>query len=260
MPTTDTEPTRKQRRDEARRKRAEQERREAAAAARRRRLTRLGALLGAGAVVVAILIVVSCSGSAPKTTAAAPITGAPESRALLAGIPQDGITLGHRNAPVRVVEFADLQCPFCAEASKAVLPGVIRDQVRTGKVRLEFRPLAFIGDDSVRAARFAMAAAAQDRLWNVVDLLYANQGDENSGWATDALLRRAGAAVPGLDVSRVLAERDGAAVTAQLEAASELAERHDVTETPTFLVGRGTDLEAVDAARLPAAIEAALGS
>jgi protein-disulfide isomerase len=260
MPTTDTEPTRKQRRDEAHRKRAEQERRAAAGAARRRRLTRLGALLGATAAVVAILIAVSGSGSAPKTTAAAPITGAPESRALLAGIPQDGITLGHRNAPVRVVEFADLQCPFCAQASKDVLPGVIRDQVRTGKVRLEFRPLAFIGDDSVRAARVATAAAAQDRLWNVVDLLYANQGDENSGWATDALLRRAGAAVPGLDVSRVLAERDGAAVTAQLEAASELAERHDVTETPTFLVGRGTDLEAVDAARLPAAIEAALGS
>jgi protein-disulfide isomerase len=260
MPTTDTEPTRKQRRDEAHRKRAEQERRAAAGAARRRRLTRLGALLGATAAVVAILIAVSGSGSAPKTTAAAPITGAPESRALLAGIPQDGITLGHRNAPVRVVEFADLQCPFCAQASKDVLPGVIRDQVRTGKVRLEFRPLAFIGDDSVRAARFAMAAAAQNRLWNVVDLLYANQGDENSGWATDALLRRAGAAVPGLDVSRVLAERDGAAVTAQLEAASELAERHDVTETPTFLVGRGTDLEAVDAAGLPAAIEAALGS
>jgi protein-disulfide isomerase len=260
MPTTDTEPTRKQRRDEAHRKRAEQERRAAAGAARRRRLTRLGALLGATAAVVAILIAVSGSGSAPKTTAAAPITGAPESRALLAGIPQDGITLGHRNAPVRVVEFADLQCPFCAQASKDVLPGVIRDQVRTGKVRLEFRPLAFIGDDSVRAARVATAAAAQDRLWNVVDLLYANQGDENSGWATDALLRRAGAAVPGLDVSRVLAERDGAAVTAQLEEASKLAERHDVTETPTFLVGRGTDLEAVDAARLPAAIEAALGS
>jgi protein-disulfide isomerase len=257
MPTNTTEPSRRQRRDEARRVRTERERQEAAAAARRRRLTRLGALLGVAAAVIAILIAVS--GSGPKAgTAAAPITGARDANALLAGIPQDGVALGDRDAPVRVVEFADLQCPFCAQASADVLPGVIRDQVGTGKVRFEFRALAFIGDDSVRAARFATAAAAQDKLWNVVELLYANQGAENSGWATDALLRRVAAAVSGLDASRALAERDSAAVTAQLETASSLASRANVDETPTFLVARGTDLTAVDAAGLPAAIQAAL--
>jgi protein-disulfide isomerase len=158
-----------------------------------------------------------------------------------------------------VIEFADLQCPFCRQFAVDQLPGVVRDYVKPGRVRMEFRTLAFIGADSERAGRLAEAAAGQDRLWNVVDLLYANQGAENSGWASDALLRRVAGAVPGLDAERALAERDGAAVTARLRAAANLAERSGVQSTPTFLVGQGDSLRAVDATGLRAAIEAAVG-
>ena len=35
-----------------------------------------------------------------------------------------------------LVEFADLQCPFCKQYATDVLPTVVRDYVRTGKVRL----------------------------------------------------------------------------------------------------------------------------
>jgi 2-hydroxychromene-2-carboxylate isomerase len=73
------------------------------------------------------------------------------------------------------------------------------------------------------------------------------------------LLRRLAGAVPGLDVGRVFAARDSAAVTAELKAANTLATTSGVQSTPTFLVGRGSSLKAVDAAGLPAAIEAAVG-
>jgi protein-disulfide isomerase len=259
-------PSRKERRDEARRERVERERAEAAAAARRRRLTRLGAVLAAAAIVVAILVAVSGPGrdatptTASSSTAAAGVAaGAAATNELLAGVPQNGTRLGDPSAPVRVVEFADLQCPFCAEFSERVLPQVVRDYVRPGEVRMEFRGLAFIGPDSERAARVVEAAGRQDRLWNVLGAFYANQGRENSGYATDAFLRRIVGAVPGLDAGRVFAERGSAAVTRQLSAAQELATSSGVQSTPTFLVGRGSDLKAVDAAGLPAAIEEALG-
>jgi protein-disulfide isomerase len=262
MPTV-AQPSRKERRDAARRDRVERETALAAAAARRRRLARLGAVLAGAAVVVAVLVVVSASGSgtkrAARTAASGPVAGARESSALLAGIPQHGLTLGSPKAPVRVVEFADLQCPFCRDYSTAVMPRLVRTYVRPGKVRMEFRSLAFIGPDSERAARVAQAAGRQDKLWNVVDLAYRNQGKENSGWATDAVLRRLAGAVPGLDVGRVFAARDSAGVTAELEAADTLATASGVQSTPTFLVGRGSSLKAVDAAGLPAAIEAAVG-
>jgi protein-disulfide isomerase len=254
-------PTRKERRDQARRARMERERTEAAAAGRRRLLTRLGAVLAVAAIVVVGLIAVSGSGSGntASNSSSSQIEGAVAARSLLAGVPQRGITLGDPKAPVRVVEFADLQCPFCRNYSQALFPSVVRDYVRPGRVRMEFRSLAFIGPDSERAARVAEAAGAQNRLWNVVDLVYANQGMENSGWATDALLRRVAGSVPGLDVNRVFSQRNSPTVTGQLEAAQTLATRSGVNSTPTFLVGRGNNLKAVDAAGLPGAIKAALG-
>jgi protein-disulfide isomerase len=257
--------TRNERREQARRARIQREQGEAANAARRRRFTRLGAVLGAAAVVVVILVAVSSSGggstaSTSSSASSSAVAGTQASRSLLNGIPQKGLTLGNANAPVRVLEFADLQCPFCRDYSLGVMPGLVQKYVRTGKVRMEFHALAFIGPDSVRAARVAEAAGRQNKLWNVADLAYHNQGAENSGWATDGKLRSIAAAVPGLDVNQVFAARDSAAVTAQLKAASDLATRSGVNETPTFLVGRGSSLKAVDAAGLPAAIKAAVGS
>ena len=224
-----------------------------------RRLIRLGAVIGAAVAVVAVLVAVSAGSAGRGASSSGPVAGTAASRALFADVPQHGIVLGDLKAPVRVVEFADLQCPFCREYTLTVLPGLVRRYVRPGKVRIEFRALAFIGPDSVGLARVAEAAGGQDRLWNVVDLAYRNQGRENSGWATDAALHRITAAVPGLDTSRVFAQRDGAAVTAALDAAAGLARRSGVNGTPTFLVGRGSALTAVGAAGLPAAIAAALG-
>jgi len=263
---TTATPTKKERRDKARQERIAREQAEGARIARRRRFTRLGAVLGAAAVVVAILVAVSSSGggstasTSSSASSSAPVAGTQATRSLLNGIPQKGLTLGNANAPVRVLEFADLQCPFCRDYSLGVMPGLVQKYVRTGKVRMEFHALAFIGPDSVRAARVAEAAGRQNKLWDVADLAYHNQGKENSGWATDAKLRSIAAAVPGLDVNQVFAARNGAAVTAQLKAAGDLATSSGVNETPTFLVGRGSSLKAVDAAGLPAAIKAAVGS
>ena len=262
---TTATPTKKERRDQARQERIAREQAEAARTARRRRFTRLGAVLGAAAVVVVILVAVSSSGggstaSTSSSASSSAVAGTQASRSLLNGIPQKGLTLGNANAPVRVLEFADLQCPFCRDYTTGVMPGLVQKYVRTGKVRMEFHALAFIGPDSVRAARVAEAAGRQNKLWNVADLAYHNQGAENSGWATDGKLRSIAAAVPGLDVKQVFAARNSAAVTAQLKAASDLATRSGVNETPTFLVGRGSSLKAVDAAGLPAAIKAAVGS
>jgi protein-disulfide isomerase len=260
MPTI-SQPTRKQLRDEARRARVERESAQRAAAARRSRLLRLGAVLGAAAAVVAVLIAVSASHSGSTgASSSGSVAGASATTALFAGVPQNGTTLGNANAPVKVTEFADLQCPFCKESALTQLPSIVEQYVRPGKVSLQFQSLAFIGPDSVRAARVAQAAGSQDKLWNFVDLMYRNQGKENTGYATDAYLRRLAAAVPGLDVDRVLAARDGAAVTAKLQAAQTHATQAGVNETPTFLVAHGGSTKVVDAAGLPAAIKAAVGS
>src|SRR5207247_1739045 len=140
---------------------------------------------------------------------------------------------GSPTAPVTLVEYADLQCPYCAVWARDVLPAVVGEYVRTGRLRIVFRGLAFIGPESETALRSALAAGRQGKLWNVVELLYRNQRSENGGWVTEQLLRAVGNEIPGLDTERMLALRRSAEVTTQLETAKQQAEAAGVTGTPT---------------------------
>ncbi len=148
-----------------------------------------------------------------------------------AGIPQDGITLGTASAPATLVEFADLQCPYCGAYGRDVLPSVVERYVKPGRLRLELNLLTFVGEDSVRAGRVATAAAAKGRFWDFTDAFYARQGEENSGYVTDAFLGEVNAAA-GIDVQ---ASGD----TTLLDKAQAAADRLGVKSTPSFFVRRG---------------------
>jgi protein-disulfide isomerase len=228
----------------------------------RTKQTVLTATVLVAVLVVAVAVAISQAGG---SSGGGGLRGAHGARALFRGVPQHGIVLGDPDAPVTLTEFADLQCPFCRDYTLAVLPTLVRRYVRTGKVRMVFRNLSFIGPDSERAARTAAAAGLQDRLWEFTDLMYRNQGTENSGYVTDAYLRRiAGGA--GLDVGRALTDATGAAVRGQLDAAARQAARFRINSTPSFvLTGAGGQPQRLSPTSLTVdqfarPIEAALGA
>jgi protein-disulfide isomerase len=194
---------------------------------RRSMIMRLSLL--AALAVVAVLAAVAVGGSGGGGTSNGGGGSAPESA--LRGIPQSGIVLGSPDAPVTMVEFADLQCPFCAEYQARVFPELLDRYVRTGRLRIELRLLRFLGPDSDRLARAASAAAAQDRMWQLIELAYARQGRENSGYATDAFIKSllADAGVKGADT--------GAAAEPELRRAAQAARRAGIDSTPSFLIG-----------------------
>ncbi|MBX5468467.1 MAG: thioredoxin domain-containing protein [Thermoleophilaceae bacterium] len=228
--------TRKQRREQAREERLRREAEAAARSERRRRLALLGGVLAVAAVAVAIAIVVSSSGS--DSGKGRGHAGVRATQALFAGIPQHGIALGDPKAPVTVEEYADLQCPFCREYTLGAFPTLVREYVRTGKVRMVFRTLAFIGPDSVTAGHVAQAAAAQNRLWNFVDRFYANQERENTGYVTRDFLTKVADEVPGLDRGKLFAAADAPAAQQGLVDAQRSARSFGIDSTPSFVVGR----------------------
>ena len=193
---------------------------------------------GVALIVAAALIAASVIGTRGGEPAQADQLSPNDAPVLLQGIPQSGPALGRRDAPVTLVEFADPQCPYCAQWSGQAFPELVRNYVRPGKVRVIFAGLAFIGPDSDEALRFALAAGRQGKLWQVMDLLYANQGAENSGWVSQDVLREIGAAVPGLDVERALRETQSQEVESQLAAAKDLQARLGVNSTPAFAASR----------------------
>lgn len=205
---------------------------------RRQRLWLLGASVVVAVAIAAAAIAIGGAGGDEAGTTTGRPAGKTAVGGLFAGIPQRGVELGDPKAPVTVTEFADLQCPFCGESAREELPGVVRRFVRPGQVRLVFRSLAFLGPDSLRGAKVAAAAGLQNRLWQTVDLIYRNQGEENSGWLSDAYLRRVAAAA-GVDAKRAFAERGSVAVNAQLAQARGAAKAAEVDSTPTYVIARG---------------------
>jgi protein-disulfide isomerase len=211
----------------------------------------LAAVVVAALVVVGLVVALSGGKKATTTTVppAAPgaIPGQQESAAMLGGIPQHTIALGDPKAPVTLLEFADLQCPFCKEFALQTLPLIVRDYVRTGKVRVQYEDLAFLGPQSKVAASAAAAAGEQNKLWNFVDLFYYNQGQENSGYVTDAFVTRLYRAIPGLDVAKANAARKGPPATDAWVEPQRLAKQFGIDSTPSFVYGKtGGPLKRLD--------------
>jgi protein-disulfide isomerase len=212
------------------------------------RLSLLGAAAAVAAIIVVAAIVISQGGADDDESEPAPPPR-------VAAIPQDGVSLGDPGAPATLIEFADLQCPFCAEFATGELPGVIDSYVRDGSLRLELRLLAFIGPDSERARQVAHAAALQDRMWGFTERFFRNQGAENSGYATNSFLQGLARQTPGLDVERLSDDLGSRQAESLARQAERLARRLGVDGTPSFyLVRDGGEPEPIEIGALGEAL------
>lgn len=224
---------------------------------RRGRLLQLaaGAVFLAAAVVLVLIVVNASSGGDGGDTDLEEVA---EVNALLAGIPQRGMLLGDPKAPVELVEFGDLQCPFCAAFAEDILPLLIEGQVERGEVKIDFRNYTIIGEQSLPAGAAALSAGAQGRGWSFVELFYRNQGAENSGYADDAFLEAVAKGAGVKDLARWNADR--AKLTAEVESTNEEAEELGFDGTPSFAIkGPKTDgLERIGTPESAEALEEAI--
>jgi len=101
--------------------------------------------------------------------------------------------LGNENAPVTIIEFSDLSCPFCAAAAgvneemvnymkqndpswTAPLPEIIKNYADTGKAKLAFKYFPGHGTGE-EAMKIAWCANEQDKFWQLHDEFFKNQDD-----------------------------------------------------------------------------------
>jgi protein-disulfide isomerase len=187
---------RQKRREERQRAEAEDSVRE-----RRQRLIKLvsaAAFLAIIAVVVAVVVSQSGGGSKGGGT---DLSGIGKVNAELKGLPQNGPVLGEPSAKVTLIEYGDLQCSTCKAYADSIMPQLFSGPVRSGQAKIEFRAWPIIGPDSIPAAEGAYAAGQQGRFWSYIELFYANQGGENSGYVTDDFQTAVanGAGVPNID-------------------------------------------------------------
>jgi protein-disulfide isomerase len=199
---------------------------------RRQRLLQMaaGAVFLAVAVVL-VLIVVNSGGSGgdPEN-----IEGRAEVDRLLAGIPQRGMILGDPKAPVRLIEFGDLQCPVCAGFAQEILPPIVENQVKNGEAKIDFRNLTIIGEESIPAGAAALAAGEQGRGWSYLEIFYRNQGEERSGYVTDDYMEAVAKAAGVENLAKW--NQDRRRMTGEVEKTTAEAEGLGYHGTPSFAV------------------------
>jgi protein-disulfide isomerase len=192
-------------------------------------------LIVAALVVVGVVVGISLAGGGDDD-APSSIAGAEEVQAQLEGVPQSGNVLGDPGAPVEIIEYGDLACPACQQASITTIPEAVDAIVKPGDAKLVFRPIAFISRSSERGALGAEAAAMQDAMWSFVELIYRNQGPESDeDWLTDELMEEAVTEL-GLDADQWSADYQGQTSEERFLATEAQAQEDRVSVTPTFLV------------------------
>jgi protein-disulfide isomerase len=98
--------------------------------------------------------------------------------------------MGDPNAPIRIEEFSDYQCPYCARFSTDIEGQIVDTYVANGTVYFIYRSFGnFIGPESKAAAEAAYCAGDQNKYWEYHDILFANQTGENVGAFTDRRLQ-----------------------------------------------------------------------
>lgn len=193
-------------------------------------------LLAAGAVAVlvavGIVLAVKLTGNGKSTT---PIEVTADLSSV-SGIRQSGMVLGNPAAKVTLTEYVDTSCPICREYVLGSFPTVSAQYVRKGTVKVQARVVAFVGPSSERGREFVLAAARQNKAWQMLELLYQNQGDETQAWLTDDLARALAEKIPGLDVDRLMTDSSSVEVLTQTVTIDKQMQEDGVSATPTFLL------------------------
>jgi protein-disulfide isomerase len=236
--------SRKEQKEAARQRRVAEERARAERARRDRRLRMLGGTVVAAIAVVVVAIAISSGGGSPKVVkpnSPAAKQAQATVNTLLAGIPQQGATLGSPSAKVTVTEYGDLVCPICKDFALGAENQLISNDVRSGKVKVVYKALETAsgqanGSMFVPGQVAMLAAGNQKKAWNYIELFYHEQGDETTSYVTDNYLGGLAKQVPGLNYSQWSSDRQSSTLSDQVGADVSAANAAGSNSTPTLLV------------------------
>lgn len=159
-----------------------------------------------------------------------------------------GPSRGPIKAPVTIVMFTDLQCPFCSRVYGTL------DQLfdeYPGKLRLVIKQMP-VHKTAELAAEAALAAEAQGKFWELDELMIANPDD----LSRDAIL--ALAAQGGLDVARLRRDLDTHAYAGAVAADQAVAAELEIRGTPSFVINGRKVIGALPIEEIRKTIEASL--
>lgn len=150
--------------------------------------------------------------------------------------------LGSAHAPVTMIEFTDLQCPFCRRFQTTTFSEIKKDYIDTGKLRFIARSLPLpMHAYALGAAEAARCAGDQGKFWQFRDAVLADQAPPTA----DVLQKHASEL--GLNLGRFQGCLREGKYKQVIEADRSDAAGFGIHGTPAFVIGRaeGSSLDGV---------------
>lgn len=167
-------------------------------------------------------LVVLQSGASPRVPAITRLT-----------VPSETPVLGRADAPLTMVEFVDLQCPYCRQYHAETFQQIKEHWIDTGKLRYVVRdfPLEDIHPQAMNAARAVRCAAEQKKSWDVRERLM------RMGPSLSSATIKQSAADTGMEAAIFSACADSTRYDDAIR--GDIMEGHTVgiTGTPSFVLG-----------------------
>lgn len=150
-----------------------------------------------------------------------------------------GYRMGSPDAPVQVMEFADYECPACANYALITEPDVRQRLIQPGLVSVQYFDFPLpMHQNTWFASNAAACADDQGKFWEMHDRLFAGQ-DEWNGEATNdpTKIMEGYARELGLDVNKFGQCMETRPHQQRIANNQAEAIRRHVNSTPTFFIG-----------------------
>jgi protein-disulfide isomerase len=160
--------------------------------------------------------------------------------------------LGNERANITIVEFADYQCPFCAQFNKETKDSIVENFIDTGKAKFLYKDF-IVNDGSDKASTLAAAAsycaAEQGMYWEYHDELFKNSNGENTGWVTTDNLKQFANNVRVPDLMKFSDCVDTGKYNEIVSENDSFARNIGLQSTPSFIFYNGTTPVAIQGAQ-----------
>ena len=151
----------------------------------------------------------------------------------------EGYLMGKEDAPVKIIEFADFECPACGQWAMLTEPDVRARLIYTGIASIRFYDFPLPMHKNTWAASNAAACANdQGKFWEMHDHLFYAQDLWNGEATSSPDKKMKGFAKElGLDAKKFEECFDSQVHYPRIKANGAEAERLGVAETPSFIIG-----------------------
>lgn len=226
--------------------------------------TPVSILVGSLIIAAAILFGGAPSAGTPivgdvQDPAAAPTVDADSAKVDVKGIP----FIGKANAPLTIAYWYDYQCSYCKRNDAETTPSIISEYVDSGKAKLVFMDMQFLGPDSATIGIFGRAVweAAPDKFYAWHKAMMTLPAGGQAGWATDEkLIEISTSALGTVTANRALSlfKAKKSIYQEAIDSTRDSGTSIGIKSTPTTLVGKQLIIGAQPYTTVKAAIEEAL--